>query len=65
MGLKSKVTLRNAYPKAGVEQFMISQDFIHPMGLRLEKDMVKAVEAVDRAMVQCQGSAAISITYQG
>ena len=44
---------------------MVTQDLIKQTGLGLEKDRNKILEALDGGIVECHGSAAVHITYQG
>ena len=42
---------------------MVSADLVKPLGVRVENDKSKTLEAVDRGVVQCQGSAVVQVRY--
>ena len=60
-----KKTTKEAYPDTGAKQSIVWADLVGPMGLRLKRGKSKMLEAVDGGVVQCDGSAAVEVHYQG
>ena len=55
----------NIFPETGCYQSFVASDLVKTYGMQVDRNRVKKIKAVDGGQMECSGSVAFQVTYEG
>ena len=55
----------NVFPDTGCYQSLVASNLVKTYGMQVDRNRVKKIKAVDRGQMECSGSVAFQVTYEG
>ena len=55
----------NVFPDTGCYQSLVASDLVKTYGMQVDRNRVKKIKAVDGGQMECSGSVAFQVTYEG
>ena len=55
----------NVFPDTGCYQSLVASGMVKTYGMQVDRNLVKKIKAIDEGQMECSGSVAFQVTYEG